>query len=161
MPSAIATSEAIVALSCLEWGVKSSLREYVRGLDDGRIEWDAPATEARFPCMRVGREADPDAYVFVADGAVRYFAHGGLMDITLRDITVRVVGDVLTVSVAEQHRAGSIVIAEQDGVERRIADRELVITGDAPRLTSRGVALLGSVYPRGTELDPLRIVIAR
>lgn len=150
-----------IANSYMSWGVKRSLREYVEGIHDGAIQWVAPATEQRFPCAAITNDVESQAMTFVADGSVNFYAHEGLMNIWMREITAITVDGTLQLYIGAKGVVRSVLIAEQNEIQTRVADTVLEITADALELTARGASILGGVYSRGTILDPIRLAIAR
>jgi len=122
----------------LRWGVKQSLHDYVRS-SEGTIE------------AGDGARLDGDDVVFPADGSlegaftgfVRFVAHGGLMDWLIAQPRLDENGTRLTLAGRRGARVPFATIGEE-GV----------------RLTVDGSLLLGSFYPPGTALAPLRVELS-
>jgi hypothetical protein len=135
----------------LVWGIRTSFREYVAALEDGRFVVD-------------GAEADEDGFAFPrsVDGAfggrVRITAHGGALDVTLADPRIEPDGTrvVLTADTGDGRLAlvrlldvaDATTFAEDGGVAADVA------------LTIEGAAWLGGVYNPWARMDPVRVVRA-
>jgi hypothetical protein len=134
----------------LEWGVRASFLAYIEGLPDGVIDVAGDAERAdgvfRFP----GRGTGQHEYAF--DGRLHFFAHQGVLDVTLDRIRV------------EGHGAGGMLTAETAGMRLGIAALANIESGgdvpfrsDRVTLTDDGAALLGGVYSPGAPAAPLII----
>ncbi len=146
----------------LTWNIKGSFREYVRSLPDGVETWTGDA----------GR-MEPEALVFDFDGtepndtgrrilrfrgSVRFQGYRGALRVDISDPWVEetATGTVLTADTApagtgpRRISIATVHEAAHAGPEGR-ADHVRAAT----RLTVEGSALLGSVYPPGSEADPV------
>lgn len=145
----------------LFWGVKSSFRQYVTGLedglevlgggvrasDDGRLVFPQRARDS-------ARASDEQTYAF--GGTVTFSAHGGVLSVAFVDPRVHL--DPSPRGTVSIFRNGSqsgerLVIASFTAY--KVADERLLIP--APRLTWAGASLLGDVYDVGAVLDPIEI----
>ena len=132
-------------MTALVWGVKSSLREYVRSMADGRTECldgaESTAHGFRFPS---------DGTELVFRGEVRLIGHGGMMRVVLRDPALERRGQswVLTITDPDdpEQRLPFAHIAAFEAVEggRRATDTSL---------TEEGADLFFGPYRDGTLLD--------
>jgi hypothetical protein len=134
--------------SLLRWGVKASFLRYVSGVggdiscSDGAIE--SPEGFA-FPVHAV--EADG---ALAAQGSVVIRAHGGLLNVELRDprLAPTPSGDELSIA----GPARRIVVATAPA-------GDLAATATPPlALHPDAVALFDGTYPPGTELDPVHFL---
>ena len=139
----------------LWWGVKASLVDYVLTMGEGRIVADhesvAPDGSRVF-----GFAAEP-AEPLRFRGDLRFVAHGGMLDVRLRDPRAEL-GDSPALT------ADRVSHLEQAS-RLRIAD--LVRSADdsswpgfvrfGATLTAEATALFDGMYPRGSELAPVWI----
>lgn len=132
----------------LVWGVKSSLLGYIRGMADGEILLDQVTEEPggfAFP-----DNDDLEDGVLRFRGAVTLVAHGGMMNVTLRDPAVTPDGDEWVLSIADPDdpavrlsfaRMKSFI---EDGDDLR---------GTGSALTADGADLFFGPYGPGTPVD--------
>jgi hypothetical protein len=134
----------------LEWGVKESFIAYLEALPDGLIEERNGAARREDVFVLPGQRVDEDGFRFI--GTIHFYAHHGVLDVTLDEFRLE--------------RAGrrTVLSAEVSGVRIPIAELMNVgVGGDAVlhsefvSLTDDGAAVLGGVYPPGAPLAPLMI----
>lgn len=132
-------------MSALEWAIKASLLDYVRGMADGTVETADGATTTASGIRFAG-----DAGLTFR-GAVTLTAHGGMLHVTVADPAIVETATSWAIEIADPHDAAArmtfATIAAFDG---RVA------TGTA--LTQDGADLFFGPYQRGTPIDDPRIV---
>lgn len=142
-----------VRVVSIGWGVKQSLLDYVKH-SGGAIEVFPPAVWESdlviYP--RTAPTAD-DATELQFQGALRLFAHDGLMDVLLADPAIETDGSThtLTVRTGEGDR---VAIASLTAVA---PDADGWASEYEARLLFAGCSLLGDVYDVHTRLDPIKI----
>ncbi|MCU1480233.1 MAG: LPXTG-motif cell wall anchor protein [Subtercola sp.] len=137
----------------LEWAVKPSFVAYVESLPDGRVEVGGGVTRASDGRFVFGADAGQGEFGFV--GSVHFFGHHGVLDVTLADPRIEVVGDRFVVTIEVQGERVHVATVEQlrgDGAD--------VLSASGVEATDDGAALLGGVYQAGTPLDNLTIYSA-
>ncbi|MDZ8275051.1 HtaA domain-containing protein [Microbacterium aquimaris] len=131
----------------LHWGVKQSFVGYIRGVG-GDIECTdgAMATDSGywFPAAETAETA------FV--GTLRFRAHGGLLNVDIRDPRLRMLPDAIELSVGDATGARLAVARAPLGT-----DAELI---DELRLLPDACALFNFTYPPDTLLDAARLAPA-
>lgn len=124
----------------LDWGIKASLLDYVRGMGDGSAE-TTDGAEATDDGLRFPRAAG-----LAFRGAVTLTAHGGMMRVTIADPAIVETAAGWAIEIADPHdpsrRMAFATIAAFDG--RRAS-------GTA--LTQDGADLFFGPYQRGTAID--------
>jgi len=172
----IATAEVVgctVEGAELSWGFKESFRAYI----DGSIangEW-ATADGATYETPLFtwatgtgGYDAETGDADLAFTGSVRFTGHGGVLDTTIANPRVVIVGDraVLLLDVSGTTQDGTPV--SSTGVEfaelelaaaERVGGGDLVaLTGIPAVLTEAGAAAFGT-YEAGSELDPVDLLV--
>lgn len=135
----------------LEWGVKASLLDYVRGMGDGTVDATdgATITDAgiRFPGIRFPGTGEPP---LAFAGAVTLTAHGGMLHVTIAAPAIVETATGWAIEIDDPHdpsqRMAFATIAGFDGRDA---------TGTA--LTQDGADLFFGPYQRGTAIDDPRI----
>lgn len=153
----------------LHWRVKDSFVQYVLGGAGGEYAVTGGADddgEGNFLFPTVSAERARSGWNLSFQGDVRFAGHHGALFVPIVNPIVRWGADGGTLSLQritaertpekDQHR---FVIAELDAAEPHLIGDALVWPAVTPRLTAEGVALLGDVYPVGTALDELRMII--
>ncbi len=167
---------APVAGGQLDWGVKESFRNYIKGpIAHGQVTPSEGASENaggtyRFPLA--GGSADPVAASLAASGKVRFTGHdsgsGPLLDLTIWDLRVELAGsagtlyaDVLSKSLAtgEVESFPDVAFAELDlsGIEPVAAEETLTWEAVPAVLTEDGAGAFAGFYAAGAELDPVTV----
>ncbi|WP_022883162.1 HtaA domain-containing protein [Gryllotalpicola ginsengisoli] len=137
----------------LEWSVRESFLSYVESLPDGRAETlEGVVRDDRV--FRFPGHAEGDVYRF--GGALHFYGHRGVLDVTLRDLQVTRSGlrGVLTANVA----GWRLTLAELSDFDATDGD---ILRASTVVLTDDGAATLGSVYPAGAPAAPVSIRLAR
>lgn len=134
----------------LSWNVMTRFRAYVLGAG-GRIEVTDGAVDRgesfEFPYVASSRDDGTELHRF--GGSVRFLAHGGALDLLIRDPWL--------------HRDGTDTRVSIEGTEAtRTAGRRLMfarIDGERTTLHPDGEVAFDFRYPAGTELAPVRSVL--
>ncbi|HKP08647.1 MAG TPA: HtaA domain-containing protein [Microbacterium sp.] len=147
----------------LRWNVKQSFRDYVGELPDGEEVWTGAAGgisddgDLVFPAVEMILGTRPeDDLRFVFEGGVRFAGYGGMLRVEIRDpwLEVGESTSALTVDVAPPgSTARRVAIATLEGRPQMVEGGVVVWNPGSTALTAAGAALLGSVYPPGTEAD--------
>jgi hypothetical protein len=162
----------ITATGELRWNIKQSFRDYVGELPDGEECWIGPVggiVEQDLVFTAVAVSFDPetptDGGVLRFGGAVRYAGHRGMLRVDISDPWIELgPGDAarLTANTAPSGLPERrTVIATVAGRPARLADNTWEWNTDTTTLTSGGAAVLGSVYPPGTEGAGISLHISR
>lgn len=136
------------ATEMLEWGVKASFRDYLSGLDDCEIQTLQGAVQCGsgvfgWPVQtRSATQIDTSGVVLIR-------AHGGFLEVQLKNPSLQWSGTDVTFSV--EGPTGQLVIAQGSLASTDPLRAELVATLD-------GSTLLGSIYPQGTMLDECALI---
>ncbi|MFT4259358.1 HtaA domain-containing protein [Microbacterium sp.] len=137
----------------LRWAVKDSFIRYVRVIAAGTTQLDDGAAEAAdgaFTWPLASASRDDGQLDLRFSGSVRFTAHGGYLDVDLRDPWLLLSGDSGSLSISPAGGDGRLVIATMNPSAEAAADDALV-----PLLTAAGAELFGSVYATGTAFAPL------
>ncbi|UFS59157.1 HtaA domain-containing protein [Subtercola endophyticus] len=137
----------------LEWAVKPSFVAYVEALPDGLVEVGGGVTRTSDGRFVFGADAGSGEFGFV--GSVHFFGHHGVLDVTLADPRIEVVGDEFVVTVDVQGERVRVATVEQ-----LLEDGNDVLSASGVEATDDGASLLGGVYQAGTPLDNLTIYSA-
>lgn len=155
----------------MAWGVKESFRSYLSGAiaqgewtTEGDVTYDTPS----FIVNGTEGWISPDGQegMLTAEGSMRFYGHGGIMDQTLSAPAVMVGESVgIVFDVSGDTREGMSVDAPGVVFVTSGADADIDATSgiwslsDAPTvLTEEGAAAFGN-YPAGTEFDPVTITV--
>jgi 3-phenylpropionate/trans-cinnamate dioxygenase ferredoxin reductase component len=139
----------------LEWTILSSFTAYVRGMADGVVRTEQGARESAegafvFPLRTVRTGPESMSYVFA--GTVGFRGHGGMLDLPIGDIEVRVRDGVCQIEIADP---------DEPDVRLLFASGRAQVDGTAmsisASLTEEGSELFFYRYRTGYELEPLRI----
>ncbi|WP_158861663.1 HtaA domain-containing protein [Leifsonia sp. AG29] len=135
-------------LHALAWGVKHSFLVYVAAVGgnvvtDGGAE--ASAEEFRFPFVGEGA---PGEYRFA--GRIRFRAHDGLLDVTIRDPWVRKTPVSTQVSVSDGSQRFVVAVGPA------FSGQEL--SAVPLQLSERGTGLFHNTYPAFTDMDSVRFI---
>lgn len=154
------TDSVIPATGELRWNIKQSFRDYVAELPDGAETWtsEVGATvngDLVFPVAELALDhSSPLPPIFRFAGAIRFDGYGGMLRVDLRDPWVEAgeESSTITVDAAPPGLAPRRTpIATAPGRPARLDDGSWVWFPEITTLTVAGAALLGSVYPPGTE----------
>lgn len=146
----------------LQWNIKERFREYVRSLPDGAETWtgDAGRMEAEALVFDFGGAETDGAggRILRFKGSVRFQGYRGALRVDITDPWV------------EETAAGTVITADiaPPGTGPRRVPLAMLPAAPPPghddlsggiqaatKLTEEGSALLGSVYPPGSEADPV------
>lgn len=152
-----------------QWGVKESFRSYLSGAiaqgewtAEGGVSYDTPT----FSFDGESGWLSPDGHTgeLIADGSIRFYGHGGILDQTLSSPTL-VIGD-------EIHLVFDVVGDTREGVSVNQVSVPFVEVTKAPEidassstwslveaptvLTEAGADAFGN-YPAGTDFDPITV----
>ncbi|GGF31366.1 HtaA domain-containing protein [Subtercola lobariae] len=136
----------------LEWAVKPSFVAYVEALPDGRVEVVSGVSRAEDGRFVFGADAESEHGELGFTGAVHFYGHHGVLDVTLTDPRIEAEGRrfVVTVEVlGERVRMAT--------VEQLLHDGSDGLEASGVEATDDGAHLLGGVYQAGTPLDDLLI----
>ena len=155
----------------LSWGMKESFREYIAGPGGGEIttgDGTIVNPDGTFAFPDPSGTAGEDAADVTFGGWVRFFAHGGALDVTLANPRVEFTGDTgsLFTDITSDTPAPDPPVT-QEGVHLA----ELDLTGIDPEpvgaglrwsaipatLSEDGAPAFGGFYAAGTELDPVTL----
>lgn len=142
----------------LRWALRTSFRQYVKSLPDGRetvgdgarLEEDG---RINFPPEHAETSDGTASHVLGFAGSIAFEGHAGVLDVKLHTPRIDfVVGGRSTVSVMSAGSARWVIAAftgwEDVGARVVIAE---------PRLSWAGASVLGGVYEAGDLLDPIEI----
>ncbi|MFG1608011.1 HtaA domain-containing protein [Actinoplanes sp. NPDC049265] len=144
----------------LTWAIRASFLDYIAALSDGRAVLSdgarvTPGEGIVFPV----RDADVSGGVgrVSTRGAVRFFGHGGALDIRIADPELEL-GDS-SGSITVESPAGPSVIARFALVARPTAAEMRWLAHDVG-LTEAGADLFSRVYRPGEPLDPFTVTMS-
>lgn len=149
----------------LAWNVKSTFRGYVQAAG-GAIDVAEPAIESadRF-CFPLDRARPGPATVGIHRfaGSVRFTAHGGAMDLLVRDPWLHEEPGRVRLSVAgteaTRTSGGRLFLAELDVVEAVRTDDSRWYATAPTVLLAEGAVAFDFRYPAGTTLAPVGYVL--
>lgn len=153
----------------LHWRIKDSFVQYVLRGAGGEYAVTGGADDDGqgnflFPLAAATR--DDAGWSLQFQGDVRFSGHHGALFVPIVNPLVQWGRDGGAISLQRLTAGGAsedvhdrFVIAELDAAEPQRLGEALAWPAMEPRLTAEGVALLGDVYPVGTTLDSLRMII--
>lgn len=146
----------------LEWGIKATMLDYVRALPDGTMTFDGEDALGLdvfvFPLVDDLRPTGQNRVVSFR-GQFHSAGHHGTQLAVVIDPTIEVRGSIGRLSVVRwAGRQARLEIAEFEWPTPRavVGGFERVLR---PRLTVEGTEVFGDVYPTGTPLDDVRVVL--
>lgn len=170
-PSAAAEPVCVartVSGATLDWGVKSSFRTYISGgiangawtlsgvtYADGRYGWSGGSGSVN-PTESRGLVRYP--------GTVSFSGHGGVLNLVLSNLAVRVTSATSATLIADVHSTDmSGTPADAKGIGfatlalggSTTSGSALAVNGAPAVLTEAGAKAFAGFYPAGTELDPV------
>ena len=166
----VSVAAKVVGAGSLSWGVKSSFRSYVTG------------TIARGSITTSGVGSSGAGFVFGQStggsfseatgtgssnysGSVRFYGHGGLLDLTVANPVVTVTGPSTAVLSLSVNGGAPVAFANLNlaAGTKSTANNTLSYAAVPATLTAQGSAVFefngSSFYPAGTSLDPVSFVI--
>lgn len=153
----------------LDWGLKQSFRNYVRGpIAHGSWTLDGVTGEFRWETVTAADYADGAGQVAYS-GGVRFTGHDGQLDLTISQPQVRFASgsaelllDVRSKSLetGEFVELDDVVFATLGTAAPTVTDNVVTYTALPATLTEEGAAGFAGFYEAGTELDPVTVTIA-
>jgi hypothetical protein len=153
----------------LDWGLKQSFRNYVKGpIANGSWTLDGVTGEFRWQTVTAAEYADGAGQVAFS-GGVRFTGHSGQLDLTISQPQVRFASgsaelllDVRSKSLdtGEFVELDDVVFATLGTAAPTVADGVVTYTALPATLTEEGAAGFSGFYEAGTELDPVTVAIA-
>jgi len=137
----------------MNWGVLSRFRRYVEA-SEGEISVEGGASRHGDEFVFPIEHTVTDGAVLGFSGSVHFRAHGGLLDLAIRNPRISwQVGEMGMVDVAARGmtRTDFAIVTRVEHVD----SHSMTVR---TKLTLEGVHLLGNVYPKDLELDPIRIL---
>jgi hypothetical protein len=136
----------------LVWSIKTSFRDYVAAMPDGRHTVEAPATQdaVGFMWPAVPRPGGPLRFT----GAVTFHGHRGALHVEFRDLRLELGG-----------QRGVLTLSDPDWPGRRMALATFLTKSTGPhewagtdvRLTADGSDLFFQVYDENERLDDFAV----
>lgn len=156
---------APIASGSLSWGISGAFRNYVVGsIAKGSISVGAGATQSGglFQFGQTGGTYSQALGTGRADyaGSVRFSGHGGLLDLTFANPTLRVTTP--TSGVLEVSANGSrvdLALVDLARGSRSVVNGATRIANAPVTLTAAGAAAFEGYYAPGGALDPITVVI--
>lgn len=168
--AAAAGAERSIGAGALTWGVKESFRNYVAGPGGGEITVADGAVrneDGTFTWPVAGGSYDADGAVgeVRATGTVRFTAHGGALEVVIRDPRVELgTGGALLRADVQSRELGGGTPKEYPNVDLAVLEAGVTNTGDGvamdavgATLTENGAPAFGGFYPPGAALDPVSL----
>lgn len=153
----------------LDWGLKQSFRNYVKGpIANGSWTLDGVTGEFRWETVTSADYEDGTGQVAFS-GGVRFTGHSGQLDLTISQPQVRFASgsaelllDVRSKSLetGEFVELDDVVFATLGTAAPTVADGVVTYTALPATLTEAGAAGFAGFYETGTELDPVTVTIA-
>jgi len=160
------TIPASAPAGSLQWGVKASYREYITGpIAQGSVSVSegASASGSRYGFPQAGDSSYNTATGTGSTsyrGAVRFFGHDGLIDMTVSDPIVRVTSSSRAVLSAVVSGRGRIDLGYVDlaAASRSTVGGSITYSNAPVTLAASGVPVFER-YPEGEAMDPLTFTI--
>lgn len=178
------TCKGLITDGTFDWAIKESFQNYLVGkIAKGKMELDEGVKRSdstkvfTFPVNAAKSKLEGKSSATIAlDGKVHFIGHdhgtGPMLDMTLYDLKVEVIGDTLTLYTDYDSRAfvnmstkGDMVHGDDEPMVRVKLDKApdfsksgaFSATAKKVFLTKTGVDVWGGFYDTETELDPLTI----
>lgn len=151
-----ASSKTDFADAALDWGVRRTFREYVSGpIAEGEWKLAGGAKDGgalyRFPGSKGSYDAKKEELKVDFDGSVHFT--GKEIDLKLSKVSVVVRDGKGTVSTD-----GTPLVTFAAPLKPK---KDLILVEEAPaKLTEKGSKLFGSMYQKGTAMDPVTLAVA-
>lgn len=153
------TDEEVQAAGSLYWGVKESFVSYISSA--GKVTVTGPAGRDGnifgFPLSSTDAwDAETETGSLAYAGEVNFFAHGGILNITLTNPVIEVLNENEALLKVEYEGAlKTIATVDLSAAERTANDDGSVTWTGATVIATEGTTdIFGSNYPAGTELAP-------
>lgn len=142
----------------LRWAVKTSLVEYITGLQDGAVEFDEGATWAGdgfvFPAERVVDDGTSVEIQFA--GRTAMAGHGGLLWLMVAHPRIELHQSGATITVLDtRDRGARLPLVKLSHLEREAGGVLVAQT----ELRPEGTWMFEDRYPAGTPFDPVRVTL--
>lgn len=145
----------------LRWGVKSSFVRYVRKIAAGTVTTnggaqESPDGEYSWPLSRATRDNGQLELHFT--GSVRFVAHGGFLEVDLRNPVLLLTASGGTLSIVDdagQAKVIALFTDDPNALTTQNGHEDLI-----PTLTKYGTEFFGSVYSVDTAFDPVTAYIS-
>lgn len=159
----------------LSWGVKESFRAYISGsIANGSWEasdgasYETPLFSWSNPSGEIDAETGQGSVTFT--GTVHFSGHGGVLDLTLANPTLELLGDGtarLRLDAKSNNAQGELVVDEQqvvvgqiEGIPANGLSGDGYAFADAPAtLTAEGSTAFSDFYASGDALDPVSLTL--
>ncbi|MFE4504134.1 HtaA domain-containing protein [Rhodococcus sp. NPDC056743] len=158
---AVVVDQFVAATGRLVWAIRESFVRYVTLIARGEYTVAGGVTEGEdgqfvFPLRRAVQEGDDWRLSF--GGSVHFVAHHGLLDVLIVDpeLVVGPAGGVLATHVRGDADE-LIAMVATDAAFPAVSRKGLVWQEVPTQLVTAGAALLGNVYPKGTDMASLGI----
>ncbi|MET9296174.1 HtaA domain-containing protein [Streptomyces sp. NPDC003077] len=158
------------------WGVKKSFRDYVTGpIGGGTVQLAGGAVKAgdgyRFPKGHGTYDTGKSTVTAAFNGSVRFLAHAGALDMTFRDLTVKIDGTkgTLVADVTSKSRATGrpvhtpgLTVANLKVPAGAVTVKNGVIALNSlpATLTAAGAKTFENMYQAGQALDPVTLAVS-
>ena len=166
----LTVANKVVGAGSLSWGIKSSFRSYVTGtIAKGSITATGVGVSGGVFTFGQTAGASFDQWTGLGSspysGSVRFYGHGGLLDVTLANPSVVVTNATAATLYLSVNGAASIPFASLNlSAGTRSTPNNTVSYGGVPAtLTSQGAAVFefngNGFYPAGEPFDPVSFTI--
>ncbi|WP_152031006.1 HtaA domain-containing protein [Agromyces aureus] len=159
------TPPVVIAAGSLDWGVSSSFRAYITGVNaNGSIAVGGGASSngSSFRFVQSGSSFSPITTTGSADyaGTVRFTGHNGALDLSFSNPTLVAKG-VGSAALVVSVNGDRVELASVDlgSATRSIVDGATRFASAPVTLSSAGAAAFQGYYGAGQSLDPLTVVI--
>ncbi|TDV38673.1 HtaA domain-containing protein [Actinophytocola oryzae] len=169
-PTTTPEQPAGVTNARLDWGLKQSFRNYVRGpIAHGSWTLDGVTGEFRWETVTSAEYEAGTGGQVAFSGGVRFTGHDGQLDLTISQPQVRfadgsaeLVLDVRSKSLetGEFTELDDVVFATLGTAAPTVADGVVTYTALPAKLTAEGAAGFAGFYDAGADLDPVTVTIA-
>jgi hypothetical protein len=152
----------------LRWGIKASFREYVDEIEGSSQEMlpgagraDAGTYVFDFSPEASTWDNDRRPKVLAYQGAVRFLAYGGMLNVLIRDPRIEFDDQSTRLTIADPAAQGQrLHLATLKPDAPTMNDGVLIWTSVSARLAAGGMRVFDGVYGPGSELDHLRFTAA-
>lgn len=167
-------TETRVESGSLDWGVKDTFVRYMESpASGGSISVTAPATRTsggpfHFPLSGTGTATGTTTFAVDFGGAVRFDAHGGVLDFTITEPRVSRSGNsgALIVDAKSKDQETGEMISYDDitmaelnfsGIDATSSGNTVTFADVPATLTEAGAPAFGGFYQAGASLDPITL----
>ncbi len=163
-----------ITAGSLDWGVKDTFVSYMESpASGGTINVNAPATRTtsglfQFPLSGQGSATGTSNFAAGFGGAVRFTAHGGVLDFTITAPRITRSGDngaLIVDAKSKDQETGEMIsydditMADLDftGIAATSTGDTVTFASVPATLTEAGAPAFGGFYQAGAELDPVTL----